>query len=125
MDRLVDRSERVFQVWAYTVGMRRLLLRSTKTETFSTRIDVLFQNVKALMLATSIEGLVVGPAGEALSERITADTSLLPDDGTHFYRVEMSAGSGYVVAGVVVEDEDSGEYFEPSKYWPGPEGNPG
>ena len=124
-DRLVDRSERVFQIWGYTVGMRRLLLRSTKNETFSTRIDVLFQNVKALLLPTSLEGLVVGPASDSLSERIIADTGLLPDEGTRFYRVETHSGCGYVVAGVVVEDEDSGEYFEPSRYWPGPDGNPG
>ena len=45
-----DRSDRVFQLWAYTVGMGRLLLRSTVSDQFSTRIDVVFQNVQAVQL---------------------------------------------------------------------------
>jgi hypothetical protein len=48
--------DRVFQLWRYTVGMKRLLLRSTKTPTFGTRIDVLFQNVKAMKLPTRLDG---------------------------------------------------------------------
>lgn len=50
---LVDRPERVFQVWAFTVSMGRLLLRSTKSGSFRTRVDVLFQNVKAIMSMAS------------------------------------------------------------------------
>jgi hypothetical protein len=83
--RFVDHRERTFQLWAYTVGMKRLLLRSTKNETFRTRIDILFQNVKALHLPTSLDGLVVSEADEELAKRIegipesslkTADSSL-------------------------------------------------
>lgn len=123
MDRL-DRRERAFQVWAYTVGMGRLLLRSTKSETFTTRVDVLFQNVKAMNLGTQLDGLVVSRADEPLAARITEETGLLPDEDALFFRVESADRTGYVVAGAMAEDEDSGEYFEPSKYWPGPGGLP-
>ncbi|WP_168404683.1 hypothetical protein [Arthrobacter silvisoli] len=34
-----------------------------------------------------------------------------------FFEIECAGRRGYVVAGVVAEDEDEGEYDEPSKYW--------
>lgn len=123
-ERIVDRPERVFQVWAYTVGMGRLLLRSTKSETFPTRVDVLFQNVKAMSLPTLVDGLAVTIADRASEERITAETGFLPDEDTTFFQLNTSRGVGYVVAGVVALDEDEGEYFESSRYWPGTEGIP-
>lgn len=124
-ERLVDHPDRVFQVWVYTVGMRRLLLRSTRSETFGSRVDVLFQNVKAMKLPTRLDGLVVTVAAAGAASEITDATGALPDDETAFFVLDSSAGAGYVVAGVVVEVEDEGEYFEPSKLWPASEGLPG
>jgi hypothetical protein len=121
-ERLVDHPERVFQVWAYTVGMGRLLLRSTKSETFGTRVDVLFQDVEAMKLLTRLDGLVVTVAAAGAASEITEATGLLQDEETVFFALDTSTGAGYVVAGVVTEVEDEGEYFEPSKVWPGPEG---
>jgi hypothetical protein len=118
IERLVDRRERVFQVWAYTIGLGRLLLRSTKNESFGTRVDVLFQNVKAMKLPTVLDGLVVTIAVAGAASEITDATGLLPDDETVFFALDSSTGRGYVVA----EAEDEGEYFEPSELWPGPEG---
>jgi hypothetical protein len=114
--------ERVFQVWAYTVGMGRLLLRSTKTETFDTRVDVLFQNVKAVKFPAVLEGLVVGVANSETAEEITRLTGLLPDEDTTFYSLGSSSLLDYVVAGVVAVVEDEGEFFEVSELWPGPDG---
>lgn len=125
--RMIDFPGRVFQVWGYTAGMGRLLLRSTKSETFPTRVDVLFQNVKAMSLPTMLEGLVVAAAGEAAAARFTRETGLLVDENATLFELATARGIGYVVAGVVVAEEDHGEYFEPSKYWPGPQaetGNP-
>jgi len=119
---VVDRPERVFQLWAFTVGMGRLLLRSTKSGSFGTRVDVLFQNVKAINLPTYLDGLVVTVAGPEFQERIVEATGLLPDADTTFFEVECSGRRGFVVASVAVQDEDEGEFFEPSRYWPGPDG---
>jgi len=115
---LVDRRERIFQVWSYTVGMGRLLLRSTKNETFTTRVEVLFQNVKAMQLPTSLEGLVVAEADAELAQRIEAETGLTRGEGARFFGLWTSHRVGYVVAGVVVSEEDEGEYYESSKLWP-------
>ena len=121
---VIDRPERVFQVWAFTVGMGRLLLRSTKSGSFGTRVDVLFQNVKAINLPTYLDGLIVTVAGPEAEKQITEATGLLPDSDTTFFEVDCSGRRGFVVAGVAVQDEDEGEVFEPSRYWPGPDGKP-
>ena len=121
---LVDHPDRVFQLWAYTVAMGRMLLRSTKGDALATRVDVLFQNVKALKLPTLVEGLVVTAGAGAAAREISDATGLLPDEETKFFIIDSSSGRGYVVAGVVAVTEDEGEYFEPSKLWPGFEGGP-
>ena len=115
---LVDRQERIFQLWAYTVNMGRLLLRSTKSETFPTRVEVLFQNVKAIRLPTVLEGLVVAEADLELARQMEAETGLTRDEGTRFFSLRTLHGVGYVVAGVVISAEDENEYFEPSRLWP-------
>jgi|GEM_PF-1796644 len=120
---LIDRPDRIFQVWGYSVSLARLLLRSTKSpdQTVTTRIDVLFQNVDAMYLPkTLMQGLVVTVADPEAMERIIDETGVLPDDGLKFFDIECGGRRGFVIAGVVVETEDQGEFDEPSKYWPHP-----
>lgn len=100
--------------------MARLLLRSTKSDTVTTRLDVLFQNVQALKLSTALDGLVVAEADRAEEERIAAEVGLLPSDDMTIFTVRAGAFDGYVVAGVCVIAEDNGEYFEPSPLWQEP-----
>ena len=107
-------TDRVFQVWSYTVGMGRLLLRSPKSPGAVTRVDVLFQNVKALKLPTRLEGLSVrSPTDEEL-RAIETDAGFREDGNTQVFVVEGKNYTGYVVAGVVVAREDTGEYGDPS-----------
>ncbi len=127
---LIDRPDRRFQVWAYSVSLKRLLLRSTKSvfpdETVRTRIDVLFQSVEAMFMPkTLMQGLVVTVAGPEAVERIIDETGMLPDDGLKFFEIECGGRRGFVIAGVVVETEDQGEFDEPSKFWPHGFGRPG
>lgn len=107
-------AHRVFQVWSYTVAMGRLLLRSTKTLTFGSRVDVLFQNVKAVKIPTRLDGVVVRAPTEDERRHIESDTGLLGDDATRIFVLEGASYSGYVVAGVMVVDERDAEYNEPS-----------
>lgn len=120
MNAVVAESDRQFQVWAYTVGMARLLLRSTRSDTFETRIDVLFQNVKAMKLPTILDGFAVAEAEPADEARISAETGLLPSDDTKIFTVRTRTVDGYVVASVCVVAEDDGEYFESSPLWQEP-----
>lgn len=105
---------RVFQVWSYTVGMGRLLLRSPKSSGATTRVDVLFQNVKALKLPTRLEGLSVRSPGDEELQSIEDDAGFLVDENTRIFVVEGTNYTGYVVAGVVVAQEDTGDYSDPS-----------
>lgn len=114
----VDRPDRIFQLWAFRVGMGRLLLRSTKNEQFNIRVDVLFQNVQALQVPAVLMGLVVSDADDATTDRITRSTGLLAGDDCRFFALTGSGYAGYVVAGTVVGSEDCGEYYEPSRVWP-------
>lgn len=105
---------RVFQVWSYTVGMSRLLLRSTKTPTFATRVDVLFQNVQAMKLTTRLEGLSLRLPTKEEQVIVEADTGLTAGDDARIFMLEGDGRCGYVVAGVVVSHEDEGEYDDES-----------
>jgi hypothetical protein len=117
---IIEQTDRRFQLWAYSVGMARLLLRSTKSEVFTTRQDVLFQNVRALKLPTALDGLVIAEADPAEEATIATETGLLPSDDMTIFTVRTGAFDGYVVAGVCVTAEDNGEYFEPSRLWQEP-----
>lgn len=100
--------------------MARLLLRSTKSDAFATRVDVLFQNVKVVNIPTSLDGLVVSEAEAEEAERISPETALLPAEGARVFTVRSGSFVGYIVAGVCVVAEDEGEYFEPSQLWQEP-----
>jgi hypothetical protein len=113
-----EASDRVFQLWSYSVSMRRLLLRSTKSESFDSRIDLAFQNVHALKLPAQMHGLSVKCASQTEIEEIVRDIGLSPDEKWQFYLVSGSLFSGYVVAGAMISSEDNGEYNEPSVAWP-------
>lgn len=91
-------SGRRFQVWKYTVSHSMLLIRSTRDEANSTRIDVLFKPVGRLDLPTSFDGLVIERAAPGR------------------YAVSGPGWSGYVEADTVAVAEDEGEYFDPSPF---------
>jgi hypothetical protein len=114
---------RDFKLWGYTVGMGRLLLRSVKDAgqgegAASTRIDVLFQGVAAIQLPTSLPSLRVARADMVESALITKQTSLQQTEHQLFFAVSGREFVGYVVAAAIASDEDEGEYYESSKYWP-------
>ncbi|TXK17707.1 hypothetical protein [Homoserinibacter sp. GY 40078] len=115
--RVMDVPKRQYQVWAYSVTMGRLLLRSNKSEAFATRVDILFQNVHAMKLLTALDPLVVAEADSLESEQILAETGLYPPKRKLVFLLRAGSFEGYVVAGVCFTNEDSGEYYDPSPLW--------
>jgi hypothetical protein len=109
--------DRQFRIWRYAVGMSRLLLRSTKTHTYPTRVDLLFQNVKALKLTKQLDGLIVRQATDQELRAIESETGLLTDAQTHVFVLTSTNHDGYVVAGVMGINEDDGDYSDPSPLW--------
>lgn len=114
----LQQSSRVFQLWAYTVSMGRLLLRSTKTDESPTRMDIVFQNVEAVHLPALLRGLRVSEADPDESRRVIEANGLLPDADRTVFAISGSGFTGYVVAGAFVTSEDEGDFNEPSSAWP-------
>lgn len=113
-------SPRRFRIWEYTVGHKQLLLRSTKDPGLSTRIDVLFKNVAAIHLCTSLDGLTISKVADG--ENIDPPLGIRPEilDGMNLYIVRGAGFTGYVIAGVMGWHEDEGEYHDRSYFqiWP-------
>jgi hypothetical protein len=109
-----DAPDRTFQAWFYTVGMRRLILRSTRNERHPTRIDVLLQGVTHLKLPTLMVGLSIRRASS------TEQTTIEQSDGValglheYVYVVQGQNYTGYVVGMVLAAREDALDYFDPS-----------
>ena len=113
----ISRPDRRFQMWHYLVGHGTLLLRSTKSERFATRIDVLLKNVSAMHLLSTLEGLAISVATDAESDELRAagwPQGTLAD--RQVFVVRAAGFRGYVIAGLVTSHEDEGEYYSPSHF---------
>lgn len=117
---VIEYRDRVFQMWAYTVGMGRLLLRATKTPTFGTRIDVLFQDVRAVVLPARLEGLSVRIASPQDRFKVPESIGQWMSDDAEVYVCEGTGYTGYVVASVCLLHEDQGDYGDDSPLLAGP-----
>jgi hypothetical protein len=107
-------STRCFQLWRYAVGHGQLLLRSTKTPSKPTRIDVLFKDVAALHLPASFDGLSISEASEVEQADLNLQVGSKGMRERKTYILSGSNFQGYVIAGAVASDEDEGEYDDPS-----------
>lgn len=108
-------SERQFQIWKYTVGHSQLLLRSTKSAEFPTRIDVFFKGVKEFHLPTVFTGLSITEASEEDIQQLCClrnPVSIAKDDKV--FKVHGSDFLGYITAVIAGCHEDEGEYDDPS-----------
>jgi len=105
--------EREFQVWLYTVSHSILLLRSVKSETLSTRVDVIFKPVRALSVPTTLVGIDVRsmPVPATLA-------GVVPDlhDSDQFFSLTGAEPTWWIVAGTVDWHGDEGEYSDPSSF---------
>lgn len=118
-DLIIDQHHRRFQVWAYSVSLARLLLVSNTSDSFATRYDVLFQNVRAMNLATSLDGLIVRVASVSEQDAILAQSGLVLTQSSTTYIVESQRFVGFVVASLCVGAEGTGAYLDESGLWVG------
>lgn len=113
--KLLD-SKRHFQIWEYTVGHKQLLLRSVKATGLPTRIDILFKNVAAIHLCTTLDGLTISEAAEVQMIDLQLQTNPQILAGRKAFVVRGADFEGYVVAGTLAWHEDDGEYDDPSYF---------
>jgi hypothetical protein len=111
--------DRMFQLWAYTVGHGQLLLRSVKSDSAPSRVDLAFKDVVALKLPSFFDQLAVEESSArqvALSESLAAGRRVWILRGT----CGGATFEGFVVAGAMLSIEDDGEYNEPSQIFTTP-----
>ena len=111
---LLITSQRFFQVWGYTVSHSELLLRSVKSDEFSTRIDVFFKGVKELHLPASFNGLSLETYEEGLQYPSILQGTASLAHGRKVYVAKGNGFVGYIVALQAWIHEDQGEYYDPS-----------
>ena len=113
---LVYESDRTFSVFGYSMSHGLLLLRSGKSnEHANTRVDVLFQDVRALEIRAWFKGIRIEEEDnpEFLKNQRSKPAELV-EPGNKIYSLRSSAWEGFVVAGPVQFVEDTGELFGPS-----------
>ncbi|MDQ1748886.1 MAG: hypothetical protein QOD07_3149 [Frankiaceae bacterium] len=97
--------------------MNRLLLRSNKSATWTTRVEIIFMNVKYVAVGTSLNGLVVEGLGslEECSDRVPWRLDLSSEMSVYLLR--SGSGDGIVVAGSVAVDESDAGPGDPSRFF--------
>lgn len=113
---LIYESDRTFSIFGYSMSHGLLLLRSGKSnEHANTRVDVLFQDVRALEIRAWFKGIRIEEAEspEFLKDQRSKPAQMI-EPGNKIYSLNSSGWEGFVIAGLVQFIEDSGELFGPS-----------
>jgi hypothetical protein len=105
---------RMVQVWSYSVGHSRLLLRATKDREHPTRVDILFRGVAAMSLPSMMRQLLVRQARQPERDEILSTIEVDHPEDRRCFILDGPGFAGWVIAGVMVTVEDEGEYHEPS-----------
>jgi hypothetical protein len=105
-------SLRRFELWSYVVSYRQLLLRSTKSTDFPTRMGILFKDASLMLIETSFDGLSIQELDRDAPE-LPIDVSRIPS-GHKLFRLTASAGLGYIAAAGFISTEDEKEYYDGS-----------
>lgn len=117
MSEILFASPRAFVTWQYSASWRgRLLLRSSKMEPYSTRIDMHFMGVEAMALRPSYDGLIIRRASVNEVRRIQGESGV--DNGPEYIFIlsegEDDSRVSYVCSGKPQWHEDDGEDDDPS-----------
>ena len=98
---------RPFRLWSFAVTHSTLLLRSNIAPGLETRVDVLFKEVRFVLLKSHYSRLEIEPAAESESQRLAEE--MLVDLAGRFVFTLGRAGTenwGLVVAGSLFVAED-------------------
>jgi len=120
--KLIFESSRLFSLYGYAMSHGLLLLRSGKSnENPTTRIDILFQDVRALEIRVWFEGIKIEEVDDPkfLENRDSNPVDMV-EYGNKIYALSGSGWNGFIVGGIVQIKEDDGELFGPSALVDGP-----
>lgn len=115
MKKTVFESTRTFVLFSYDGSHGLLLLRSRKTPQYPKRIDVLFQDVRAMELRSWFEGVRVEEADASALQGQKSKPEKMIEKGNKVYMIHGLDWSGFVVGGIVSIKEDEGEFGDQSE----------
>lgn len=104
--------DRTFKLWDYNVSHNQMLLRSPKTSTLPTNIDIVFVGVEYLELPTKIEGLTLVQPDAADRQRVVALGELA--HGSEIFAIQARDCRHLVVAAAMRIYENDLDIFESS-----------
>lgn len=111
-------SNRLFEVWRYTVSHRQLLVRSNRGSLLETRLEVLFKDVAFMAILPVMKGMTITELDPAIDELPLSVMSI--GIRRPWYRIESEGVVGYVAAGAILTNEDGLGYDGPSGLLLGP-----
>lgn len=114
--RLVYESDRLFSMFGYSMSHGLLLLRSGKSnETPTTRVDILFQDVRAMEMRAWFKGIRIEEVDDPqfLDGQLSKPAEMI-EPGNKIYVLVSVGCRGFIVGGIVQVKEDDGELFGPS-----------
>lgn len=76
----------------------------------------MFQDVQAMSLTCTMEGLEIHQASAQLIGRITQETKFDKESNFRFFQINTSGAISYVVASTMATHMDTAEYFEPGHF---------
>jgi hypothetical protein len=114
--KVVYKSDRLFSVFGYSMSHGLLLLRSGKSdENPTTRVDILFQDVRAMEMRVWFKGITIEEVDDSkfLADQRSKPAEMI-EPGNKIYALISRDWRGFIVGGIVRFKEDAGELFEPS-----------
>jgi hypothetical protein len=106
-------NNRSFKLWDYKVSHNQLLLRSPKTATTPTNVDVAFVGVEYLELPTKLANLALVPAGAADLDRVKEAFGEV-GTGNEVFVIQVMGRRFIIVAAAMHTFENELEIFESS-----------
>jgi hypothetical protein len=93
-----------------------LLLRSRKSPPGApTRLDILFQDVRALEVRCWFDGLTIEETDVDFLKDFHSNPAQMIEPGNKIYLLKSRDWFGFIVGGIMRTHEDDGEPFEASK----------
>ena len=108
------RSDRRFSVFSYGISHGPLLLRSGKTDEYSTRIDVLILDVRAMEIRSWFEGFEIAKVDQGYLRDFRSNPIEMMQVGLSVYALSGKGWQGFIVGGNLCVHEDDADFTAPS-----------
>ncbi|MBV9877423.1 MAG: hypothetical protein JO025_22030 [Verrucomicrobia bacterium] len=107
-------SERRFFIIQYLIGHGLLLLRSNKPDKQSKRIDILFNDVRAMEIRCWFDGITIEETDKSFLASHASRPLDLMEHGNRAYSLKGRGWTGFILGGIVSYNQDDEVATAPS-----------